>query len=343
MLTYALGRGLERDDRCAVDEIARNVVQKNDYRVLEPGARDREERPVPDATGKARGRNEQAYADLAANGPEGSGGVHGPAVAGGDAAAGGVGAAAPTTAPLRMAFLYVPNGINMADWTPKEDGAGFDLPPTLEPLASRSRTTCMVLDRPDARTRPGRTATAPATMPAPWPLPHRPPAAQDRRRRHPRRHLRRSARRRRRSARPRASPRWRSAARAARSRQLRFRLQLRLFVEHLLARRSDADAEGGQPQAGLRPPVRHGAQRRRRTRPAASATSRASSISSAKTPSSLQATLGANDQRKLDEYLTGVREIGAAHRQGAAGRGPGAGRDGRGRRASRRTTRNTSG
>ena len=33
-----------------------------------------------------------------------------------------------------MAFLYVPNGMNMADWTPKDEGAGFELPPTLEPL-----------------------------------------------------------------------------------------------------------------------------------------------------------------------------------------------------------------
>ena len=45
-----------------------------------------------------------------------------------------LGAAAPAAAPLRMAFLYVPNGINMAEWTPKEEGAGFALTPTLEPL-----------------------------------------------------------------------------------------------------------------------------------------------------------------------------------------------------------------
>jgi hypothetical protein len=45
-----------------------------------------------------------------------------------------LGAAAKASAPLRMAFLYVPNGINMAEWTPKEEGAGFALTPTLEPL-----------------------------------------------------------------------------------------------------------------------------------------------------------------------------------------------------------------
>jgi hypothetical protein len=34
----------------------------------------------------------------------------------------------------RMAFFYVPNGVHMADWRPKEEGKGFKLPPTLEPL-----------------------------------------------------------------------------------------------------------------------------------------------------------------------------------------------------------------
>jgi Protein of unknown function (DUF1552) len=36
--------------------------------------------------------------------------------------------------PNRMAFLYVPNGKNMAEWTPKSEGANFDLPSILEPL-----------------------------------------------------------------------------------------------------------------------------------------------------------------------------------------------------------------
>jgi hypothetical protein len=37
-------------------------------------------------------------------------------------------------APNRMAFLYVPNGKNMADWTPEEEGTDFDLPAILQPL-----------------------------------------------------------------------------------------------------------------------------------------------------------------------------------------------------------------
>ncbi|MDB6124445.1 MAG: hypothetical protein JWQ71_3438 [Pedosphaera sp.] len=36
--------------------------------------------------------------------------------------------------PKRMAFVYVPNGVNMADWTPTAVGSQFELPYILEPL-----------------------------------------------------------------------------------------------------------------------------------------------------------------------------------------------------------------
>lgn len=39
-----------------------------------------------------------------------------------------------TTAPNRMACLYVPNGKNMVDWTPTAEGRDFDLPAILQPL-----------------------------------------------------------------------------------------------------------------------------------------------------------------------------------------------------------------
>ena len=38
-------------------------------------------------------------------------------------------------APRRMAFVYVPNGMHMPAWTPKEEGALKDLPSILSPLA----------------------------------------------------------------------------------------------------------------------------------------------------------------------------------------------------------------
>lgn len=39
------------------------------------------------------------------------------------------------TAPVRMAFIYIPNGAHMDDWTPQQVGADFELPRTLDPLA----------------------------------------------------------------------------------------------------------------------------------------------------------------------------------------------------------------
>ncbi len=44
-------------------------------------------------------------------------------------------AAAPA-GPLRMAFFYVPNGVHMQDWTPKAEGALTDLPAILKPLSA---------------------------------------------------------------------------------------------------------------------------------------------------------------------------------------------------------------
>jgi hypothetical protein len=38
-------------------------------------------------------------------------------------------------APQRVAFLYVPNGVLMQAWTPAEEGTKFELPATLKPLA----------------------------------------------------------------------------------------------------------------------------------------------------------------------------------------------------------------
>lgn len=40
----------------------------------------------------------------------------------------------PARFPRRLAFVYIPNGANMGDWTPKAVGEDFDLPFILEPL-----------------------------------------------------------------------------------------------------------------------------------------------------------------------------------------------------------------
>jgi hypothetical protein len=41
-----------------------------------------------------------------------------------------------TVHPLRSAFIFVPNGVHPNDWTPKTEGFGFRLPYILEPLAN---------------------------------------------------------------------------------------------------------------------------------------------------------------------------------------------------------------
>ena len=45
-------------------------------------------------------------------------------------------ASSPSLPPRRMAFIYVPNGVILPDWTPKTEGAGYALPSILEPMTS---------------------------------------------------------------------------------------------------------------------------------------------------------------------------------------------------------------
>ena len=67
----------------------------------------------------------------------------------------------------RMAFVYVPNGKNMVDWTPKNEGAGFDLPPILEPLADVRNDLLVLTGLVADAARRMATETA-ATMLGPW-------------------------------------------------------------------------------------------------------------------------------------------------------------------------------
>jgi hypothetical protein len=63
----------------------------------------------------------------------------------------GPGSAAAAAPPRRLAFLYVPNGVNMAEWTPKSEGKLTDLPEILKPLEnfkdSFNVITGMTLDK----------------------------------------------------------------------------------------------------------------------------------------------------------------------------------------------------
>ena len=40
----------------------------------------------------------------------------------------------------RLGFVYVPNGVIQDEWVPASAGAGFELSPTLGPLAAGART-----------------------------------------------------------------------------------------------------------------------------------------------------------------------------------------------------------
>ncbi|MGE3107124.1 MAG: DUF1552 domain-containing protein [Phycisphaerales bacterium] len=42
----------------------------------------------------------------------------------------------PTLSPVRLAFIFTPNGVNYDAWAPRADGDTFTLSPSLEPLAS---------------------------------------------------------------------------------------------------------------------------------------------------------------------------------------------------------------
>jgi hypothetical protein len=47
-------------------------------------------------------------------------------------------------APLRLAFTYVPNGVTMSDWTPKGVGAGFEYSRILKPLEAFREHTVVI-------------------------------------------------------------------------------------------------------------------------------------------------------------------------------------------------------
>jgi hypothetical protein len=63
-------------------------------------------------------------------------------------------AALPGTAPRRMAFVYIPNGANMADWTPPTAGADYVLPSTLEPLEPFRREVQVISGLAHDKARP---------------------------------------------------------------------------------------------------------------------------------------------------------------------------------------------
>ncbi len=58
------------------------------------------------------------------------------------------------TPPRRMAFLFIPNGANMADWTPEAEGSEFMLPAILEPLRARQQDLLVLSGLAHDKARP---------------------------------------------------------------------------------------------------------------------------------------------------------------------------------------------
>ena len=218
--------------------------------------------------------------------------------------------AAAAKAPVRLAFTYVPNGIMMADWTPTAAGRAFEFTRILKPLETFREDTLVLSglahkngyalgDGPGDHARAGASyltgvhprKTAGADIQNGISVDQI--AAQQLG----------SA-----DALPLARDRLR---RLAHGRQLRLRLLVRLHQQPGLARTGDADAAGNEPAPGVRAPLRRHRHQppARRPRAPAAAIAAASSTSSASARRSSSADLGPADRRKLDEYLSSIREI----------------------------------
>ena len=57
---------------------------------------------------------------------------------------GSAGETVASSQPTRMAFIFVPNGVHLPNWTPRTEGFGFELPYILQPL-SRVQDSLLVL------------------------------------------------------------------------------------------------------------------------------------------------------------------------------------------------------
>lgn len=55
-----------------------------------------------------------------------------------------LGGAAAVQPPVRMAFLFVPNGVHIQEWKPEVTGAHYDLPRILKPLSPVKRDLCVL-------------------------------------------------------------------------------------------------------------------------------------------------------------------------------------------------------
>jgi len=311
MLTYALGRGLERADRRDVDRIMARLA-RDGYRfstlvlaVVEkrvvPGARREVEDHENRATGYRGGRFLRGVGAAVAlpfleamNPGKSAGGERGAPVAHG--------------LPLR------PKRGTHAGLDAQTVGMDFELPAVLQPLQPFKDDLLVLsgltLDKARAHGDGGGDHARANVL-----FPDRPSPTEDRRGRPPRRDLRRSGSRPGdRASHPLPFPGDRLRGGQER-RRMRPRLQLCLPVQPPRGgTRSTPVANGDQPAACLRPSLRQPGRGVTAARPAPRGERQLKSILDfvADDAKQLEASLGVSDRHKLDEYLTGVARDRAA-------------------------------
>src|SRR6478735_4722805 len=64
-------------------------------------------------------------------------------------------AASATAVPLRMAFVTIPNGVNLDQWWPKGEGKQFELASTMQPLAALKNQIQVVAGLDQINATPG--------------------------------------------------------------------------------------------------------------------------------------------------------------------------------------------
>jgi hypothetical protein len=204
---------------------------------------------------------------------------------------------------------FIPNGANMEDWTPATTGADYEMPMILQPLAEhRADLTVLTgLAEPDGRRarRRRRRPRAGGGF-----VSHRRASAQDRRLGHQGGHFRGSDC---------GQPDWRpdqiafpriELRRRAARRFLRFGLQLRLSVQHVMEDRDAADEPGGESALGVRASFRQRRSRRHAGGGRPRSLYRKSVLDYVLDDAHrMEGNLDAADRRKLDEYLTAVRDL----------------------------------
>ena len=207
----------------------------------------------------------------------------------------------------RMAFIYFPHGAVMDKWTPKTEGADFDLPPILQPLAPFQKHLTIIsgLENKSARRRSGardyarHVAELRASADQPRSVRRR-HAGPDRRAAHRAGHAAAFARNR--------------DGRAGWRRLLRPQLRLQLRQDDFVPRSVYAAADGAQPAQAVPAALRAG-RHRRGAQGAGRRRTRACIDIVRGDAADLERTLGPRDRAVLDDYLATRARDRATHRR----------------------------